>query len=230
MPIPNDSEQFDVSNHLIVQELSYDRLMLEKKSTDLIKTLNRDQMKAYKEIMSAVHKRVGGFYFVYGYGGTGKTFLWNALASSLRAKGDIVLTVASSGIAATLLPGGRTAHSRFAIPISINEYSVCNICQNSALANLLRVTSLIIWDEAPMMQKYCVEAFNRSMQDITHCALPFGGKCVVMGGDFRQILPVIPKAPRAFEYAGGERIPLRGWRRKAETRRGNYALASCIGN
>ncbi|XP_028787683.1 uncharacterized protein LOC114743628, partial [Neltuma alba] len=40
-----------------------------------------------------------------------KTFLWNALASTLRARGDIVITIASSGIAATLLPFERIAHS-----------------------------------------------------------------------------------------------------------------------
>ncbi|KAI9083877.1 hypothetical protein K1719_034135 [Acacia pycnantha] len=62
--------------------------------------------------MSCLQKDEGGFFFVYGCGRTGKTFLWNALTSSLRAKGKIVLTVASSGIAATLLPYGRTAHSR----------------------------------------------------------------------------------------------------------------------
>ena len=48
-----------------------------------------------------------------------------------------------------------------------------------------------------MVHRLCVEAFNRSLQDIMHSDLPFGGKCVVMGGDFRQILPVIPKASRS---------------------------------
>ena len=154
-------------------------------------------MSTYKEIMGAVNKKLGGFFFVYGYGGTGKTFLWNTLASSIRSEGKIVLTVASSGIAANLLPNGRTAHSRFMIPIQITEFSVCNITQNSPLADLIRITSLIIWDEAPMMHRFCYEAFNRSLQDIMQCKQIFGGKCVVMGGDFRQILPVLTKGTRA---------------------------------
>jgi len=41
------------------------------------------------------------------------------MSAALRSKGQIVLTVASSGIAALLIPGGRTAHSRFAIPINL---------------------------------------------------------------------------------------------------------------
>ena len=75
--------------------------------------------------------------------------------------GDIVLPVASSGIAATLLPSGRTAHSRFLIPIQITDSSICSISKNSPLAELLTVSKVIIWDEAPMVQRYCVEAVDR---------------------------------------------------------------------
>ncbi|GJY34350.1 hypothetical protein Tco_0418819 [Tanacetum coccineum] len=70
----------------------------------------------------------GGVYFVYGYRGTGKTFLWKTLNVGIRRKGDIVLNVASSGIASLLMSGGRTAHSRFHIPINIDETSTCSIC------------------------------------------------------------------------------------------------------
>ena len=74
-------------------------------------------------------------FFVYGYGGTGKTFIWKTLFSALRSKGNIVLNVASSGIASLLLSGGRTAHSRFIIPINVNEDSVCSIQPNGDLHN-----------------------------------------------------------------------------------------------
>ncbi|XP_054805534.1 ATP-dependent DNA helicase RRM3-like [Prosopis cineraria] len=147
---------------------------------------------------SLCSKATNHFFFVYGYGGIGKTFLWNALISVLRAAGEIVLTVASSGIVATLLPSGRTAHSRFAILIQITKESVCHIKQNSPFACLIQCTKLIIWDEAPMVQSYCIEAFNRTLRDIMHSNRPFGGKCVVMGGDFRQILLVIPKGIRVI--------------------------------
>ena len=64
-----------------------------------------------------------------------------------------MLCVASSGIAALLLQGGRTAHSTFKIPIPCHESSVCNIKNNSALADLIRSADLIIWDEAPSHQE-----------------------------------------------------------------------------
>ncbi|XP_019150114.1 PREDICTED: uncharacterized protein LOC109146917 [Ipomoea nil] len=132
----------------------------------------------------------------------GKTFLWRALSSALRSNGEIVLNVASSAIASLLLPGGRTAHSRLAIPISINEDSTCNIAPSSPLPELIVQCKLIIWDEAPMMHKYRFEALDRTMRDLLRLKNPnssdmtFGGKTVVLGGDFRQILPVIPKGTR----------------------------------
>ncbi|XP_019190305.1 PREDICTED: ATP-dependent DNA helicase PIF1-like [Ipomoea nil] len=98
--------------------------------------------------------------------------------------------------------GGRTAHSQFAIPIIVNEDSTCNISQGSDLAELIIKCSLIIWDEAPMMHKHCFEALDRTMRDLLRFTnslcpnLPFGGKTVVLGGDFRQILPVIPRVGR----------------------------------
>uniref|UniRef100_A0A6N2LTF1 ATP-dependent DNA helicase n=1 Tax=Salix viminalis TaxID=40686 RepID=A0A6N2LTF1_SALVM len=107
------------------------------------------------------------------------------------------LRMASSGIA-SLLPNGRTAHSRFKIPLSIDESSTCAIKKNTHLSNLLQKTSLIVWDEAPMINRCCFEALDRSMRDVlSECEnynkdLPFGGKTILLGGDFRQILPVIP--------------------------------------
>ena len=139
---------------------------------------------------------------MYGHGGTGKTFMWRTLSCALRSKGMIILNVASSGIASLLLPGGKTTHSRFCIPILINEESTCNIPQGSLRARLLIETKLIIWDEAPMMNRLCFEAFERTLRDIMksqneeNSKKPFGGKVVVLGGDFRKILPVVKKGSR----------------------------------
>jgi len=61
------------------------------------------------------------------------------------------------------------------------------------------MSKLIIWDEAPIMHHYCFETFDRTMCDIMsydgvdNTVKPFGGVSVVLGGDFRHILPVIRK-------------------------------------
>nr|XP_043616381.1 ATP-dependent DNA helicase pif1-like [Erigeron canadensis] len=152
--------------------------------------------------MDAVNRGKGGVFFLYGYGGTGKTFVWKTLAAAIRSKREIVLNVASSGIAALLLEGGLTAHSRFAIPINITETSFCCIRPDSDLAGLIRQTKLIIWDEALMVHKHSFEALDRTFRDNLRSSNPnnmnepFGGKVVVFGGDFRQVLPVLLNASR----------------------------------
>ncbi|XP_057250598.1 uncharacterized protein LOC125497908 [Beta vulgaris subsp. vulgaris] len=109
----------------------------------------------------------GGVFFIYGYGGTGKTYVWKTLCAAVRKMREIVLPVASSGIASLLLPRGRTARSRFGIPLNVTENSICvGIRPGSYLADLLIKTKLIIWDEVPMMHKYCFEALDRSLRDI----------------------------------------------------------------
>ena len=96
--------------------------------------LNADQAHAFAVIMEAVNDdtHVNRLFFLNAPGGYGKTFLNEALHSTVRGLGEIALAVASSGIAAEQLEGGRTDHSRFKIPIPINEPSVCNISLQSA--------------------------------------------------------------------------------------------------
>ncbi|KAL8142758.1 hypothetical protein V2J09_015790 [Rumex salicifolius] len=189
----------DGVNKLIQQEVQYDRGCLADEHTKLLSRFTDEQKGVYDEIMNAILSNGGGVFFLYGYGGTRKTFIWRALSACIRSKGEIVLTVASSGNAALLIPSGRTAHSRFNIPIKITKVSTCEIGAGTDLFELICAARLIIWDEAPMMNIYCFEAVDKTLRDIL-CAKnphaskhPFGGKVVVFGGDFRQILPVITK-------------------------------------
>ncbi len=150
--------------------------------------LNPEQRAVYDNVMAAIDYRA---FFVDGLGGTGKTFLYSCLLSTVRAQGRVVVAVASSGIAALLLHGGRTAHSLFKIPVQgLNSTSTCYISRDSELATFLQVATLIVWDEAVMMHKHVFEVVNRSLQDIMAVInpafkfLPFGGLVVVFGGDF----------------------------------------------
>jgi PIF1-like helicase/Helicase len=108
----------------------------------------------------------------------------------------VALCVASSGIASLLLDGGRTAHSRFKIPIPVFENSGCNISKNSTLSQVLQQTGIIIWDEVPMQYRFAVEALDRTLQDVLENKKPFGGITVLFGGDFHQTLPVVPRSSR----------------------------------
>lgn len=117
MPIPDLDCSASLMNRLVYDEMCYDKAELKEEHKKLVSNLTPEQHDVYNTIMNDVNSNQGGvFFFVYGYGGTGKTFVWRTLSVALRSKGEIVLNVASSGIASLLLPGGRTAHSRFAIP------------------------------------------------------------------------------------------------------------------
>ncbi|KAL0544142.1 hypothetical protein IC582_019254 [Cucumis melo] len=124
-----------------------------------------------------------------------KPFL-SSTFSYKRSKGMIALEIATSEVAASILLSGRTTHSRFNIPLEASETSMCNISKQSVEAKLIRKAKLIIWDEAPMTKKYIIESVDRTLRDIMDCPHPFGGKVIVFGGDFRQVLPVLPKGTR----------------------------------
>ncbi|GJX28946.1 ATP-dependent DNA helicase PIF1-like protein [Tanacetum coccineum] len=138
--------------------------------------LNPEQRVIYEEVVESVHNKKGQFYFVYGPGGTGKTFLYKTIISRLRSERKIVLAVASSA--------GRTAHSRFVIPLELLENITCGIKHNTHLAELMQEVELIIWDEAPRTQKYAFEALDKTLRDILGYPAPenrnkiFGGLTV----------------------------------------------------
>ncbi|XP_076932558.1 uncharacterized protein LOC143598148 [Bidens hawaiensis] len=203
MPFPDKDSISRATNPLMVEELSYDTETMSNEFNHLFNSLTDEQQGVFNEIMNSLVAKRGGVFFVYGYGGTGKMYLWKTLSASIRSKGEVVLNVASSGIVSLLLEGGRTAHSRFLILINLIEDSQCPVKGNTDVYELLKKTSLIIWDKAPMIQKHAFEALDRTLKDVvagdpanTSEAL-FGGKVVVFGGDFRQILPVVTNGTRS---------------------------------
>ncbi len=118
----------------------------------------------------------------------------------LRGQSKIVLVVASSGIASLLLLGGKTAHSGFnLILINLHDESTYNITQQMKVAKLVCKVDLIIWDEAPMMHCWAFEIVDRTLRDLMQLddtlatEKIFGGKTMVLGGDFQQIMHVVLK-------------------------------------
>ncbi|KAM0923140.1 hypothetical protein ACQ4PT_005704 [Festuca glaucescens] len=203
LPLKSVCDPTSHVNNMINDELCQDFDSLIKTAEAMQEKLNENQRAAFESIVDRVRKEKPAFFFVSGHGGTGKTFLWNALVAYLRGYQRIVLTVASSGVASLLLPGGRTAHSRFKIPIDLDDNGVCDIRRCTMLSSLIESASLIIWDEALMTHRKCFEALDRTLRDVLSehnpslADEPFGGKIVVLGGDLRQILPVIEGGTRS---------------------------------
>ena len=143
-------------------------------------------------------EKEGSLVFLDAPGGTGKTFILNVLINWVIMKEQLVVATAASGIAATMLHNGRTVHNQFKVPINITTESMCNISKQSKMASFLRDVLLIIIDEASMLDKLCYETLDRTLKDLTDFPdTKFGGKIVLLSGDFRQLLEVIPRANRA---------------------------------
>ena len=66
--------------------------------------------------------------------------------------------MASSGIVALLLDGGRISYSCFKIPLSIHKDSVARLKCNSYIFPVLQQTKVIIWDKVPIQHKYDIDA------------------------------------------------------------------------
>ncbi|XP_073360641.1 uncharacterized protein [Aegilops tauschii subsp. strangulata] len=195
--LPSIDDAFDPTEGEAREVIKETTVEFDMDDTKLVSSLNLEQRAAYDEILTAVERGDGGVFFVDGPGGTGKTFLYRAMLAKVRSQGKIGIATATSGVAASIMPGGRTAHSRFKIPLSCDDGASCSFTRQSGTAKLLRIASLIIWDEASMTKRQAVEALDNSMRDIMGIRdRPFGGKTVVFGGDFRQVLPVVRRGSR----------------------------------
>ncbi|XP_075087995.1 uncharacterized protein LOC142169948 [Nicotiana tabacum] len=124
--------------------------------------LNPEQEKPFKIILQRVDSGRASLFFVDVPGGTGKIFLYRALLANVRSRGMIALATTTSGVAAIILPRGRTAHSRFDIPLQTSETTITNMSTQSGGSKLIQRANLILWDEAPMARRQTIETVNRS--------------------------------------------------------------------
>lgn len=165
--------------------------------------LNPEQLIIYNQVIQSVEEArtsgpVSRMFFIDGPGGSGKTFLYNAIIATLHNRNIRYKAAAHTGIAATLLHRGRTLHSTFKLPVPLNDRSNCNISKNSPAGQDIANTELFIFDEASMIPNSATDAISRLLQDLCNAKdVPFGGKVVLYGGDFRQVLPVLPHASKA---------------------------------
>lgn len=112
-----------------------------------------------------------------------------AIIHMIKGLGYTTIAVGFTGIAASLLLDGTTIHSKFMIPININDNTESFIELNSEEAQIIQFSKIIILDEAVLMNKMhldCIDRFCRNISKIQY--VPFGGKCVLAAGDFRQCL------------------------------------------
>ena len=185
---------------LVQDELDFNVEEMASTAAKAERSLTDEQAAIYGEVQAAVLSGRPKCIFIQASGGCGKTFLLNQLlawARSLEPGGSVALATATTGKAATLLLKGRTFHSRFKPPLILSEDSRLMIPVQTELAKLIRMAKLILVHEATMLDNRLLEALHLALQDILDNKLPFGGKVVILSGDFRQTLPVVKGGSRA---------------------------------
>ncbi|CDF36188.1 ATP dependant DNA helicase PIF1 [Chondrus crispus] len=138
----------------------------ERLQTSLL-LLNTNQRHAFDEIVGSMLPGVSVSALLQGSSSAVAGPSMPTQSNFLRSRPKQVIAVATSAVAAVLLKGGRTAHSVFKIPIPIF-----------------------------MCYRNCIETVDRSLRDLMQTDRPFGGKFLLLAGDFRQILPVVPGGSR----------------------------------
>ncbi|EZA50914.1 hypothetical protein X777_10741 [Ooceraea biroi] len=154
-----------------------------KNGTRQYNQLNKKQKEIIDIILNILDNNCynNNCFYIDGPGGSGKTFIYTTiyyLYIITKIRNKHVCTMAFTGIAVTLLPAGKTVHKTFGLPVPLFVDSSSSI-------------KIFIWDEAPMAPRYALEFMDRTLRDIMNNELPFGGKIIILGGDFRQLLPIM---------------------------------------
>ncbi|KAK3925328.1 ATP-dependent DNA helicase [Frankliniella fusca] len=161
-------------------------------------SLNEEKKNAYDEIMRSIQCTPNNqhrLFFLSGCGGTGKTHLYNTLIVECSLMGIKVSASAFSGIASQQIINALTCHTTFQLkvekPRDVSLYRSW-MKRQSPQAQLLREAELIIIDEVSMMKLHHFNAIDQLLTDLMdRHNESFGGKTVVVSGDFRQTLPIM---------------------------------------
>ena len=185
---------------ILQDELDFDINEASARASEAKEMFTREQREIFSSLMDAVRAGVPKAVFIQAAGGCGKTMLINAVLDEVRSmkkEGCVALATATTGKAALHLSKGRTFHSRFKAPLILSEDCRLRIPLGTELAKLIAMALIIVIDEATMLNNLLLQALDECLRDIMQTDEPFGGKVLVLCGDFRQTLPVIPGASRA---------------------------------
>jgi hypothetical protein len=134
---------------------------------------------------------------VLGGPGVGKTHFVKRLILELEGMGHSLVSVAFTGVAACNIPGGRTIHSVFGIPMKASEsrkLAPLGAEQAYVLKVFVQNCSFLLIDEISMVSPALLGMMHERLQQAMDNNLPFGGLEVIALGDFYQLQPCNPPA------------------------------------
>ena len=142
--------------------------------------LDNDQHQALQAMLS------GRNIFLSGEAGTGKSVVVREYEQICDKQ---IVKLAPTGIAARNVQG-QTLHSFFKLKPGVQEPRQV-FTGSMKLYNLLRAVEVIIVDEISMVRSDLFQAMDSILRDIEHTDVPFGGKQIIVVGDFCQLPPVV---------------------------------------
>ena len=183
----SDMDQIQINN--TVDEEQYDYLLEKQYGKEKYDKLTSEQKQIVDDVISTLQNKNNrpALFFIKGAGGYGKTYTYEAICHLARAEKLNLAAIAPTGIAATLLPGGRTVHNRFSLDLNMTKSGISDGTKDW---NELKETVMFVIDEAPMLQKKALKIIDEKLQEIAGIDKLFGDNVVIMGGDFRQTLPI----------------------------------------
>jgi ATP-dependent DNA helicase PIF1 len=191
-------------------ELVFNR-QLEQAEYDANAPLMYDQQRAiHDRVLQALNNNEGLCLYIPGSGGVGKAFLVSVILNLFRMRGHTILPTAWSGLAATLMKGGQTCCSRYALPVPFTKDSRSNIKPNTDKGNYIRRARAALIDEASQLPSFFVEELCRIFQDVSSSDQLFANKIVIITGDLKQTLPILPGATK-YELIANSVTRYRHW-------------------
>ena len=125
--------------------------------------------------------------FLTGKAGTGKSTILRSFQE--KCPRDCVF-LAPTGIAAINI-GGSTLHSFFQLKPGLLTPDSMEELRNRKRINLIRQVETIVIDEVSMVRSDLFTAIDMRLREVTNNPRPFGGKQIILVGDFFQLPPVV---------------------------------------
>lgn len=99
-------------------------------------------------------------------------------------------------IASLLLYRGTTSHRIWKLPLTLTDNMSSNF-KTDLDKEKIKNCDVFLWKEASMIPLKALEFADKIVRDIcNNDTTPFAGKLLILGGDFRQLLPVIKNATK----------------------------------
>jgi len=193
---------------LIRKEKDYIIEQLKVSVRNCITKFTDEQLLIYEKVIDDVKEEKQLLTSIDARGGCGNTFLLNAILASVRSSepgGCVALAIATTGMAANLLSLCSTFHSRMKAPLVATEQFMLQISAQSNLSKLIKMAKLLLIDESTMLDRFQLEAIDRSLKYIMGIdSLPFEGKIVILAGDLRQSLKQVSFVETLFHPSSNQ--------------------------